>query len=803
MAKSPMAKPRAGSRPTLTAISLLALLTLAMFGDMLFWGGSRVLGNGDTDLFLQFVSWRDFGFSEFAHGNFPLWNPHIYSGAPFFGGLQAALLYLPNILFLFLPVPVAINWSIALHVLLIGIFTYLWVYRRGLHPAAAFLSGAMMMFCGPHFLHIYAGHLTNLCAMVWTPLIFLAIDGFFDRRTLLWCLLGMFAVAMQIFAGHPQYLFYTAISAGLYSALRLIGEKPSLRLIGGLAAIYPGGAALAAVQLLTGMQASGETIRNVSLPYQFASMFSFPPENLLTFVAPGFFGDMTRFTYWGRCYLWEMSVFFGITGLVLAIYGAVRCKAKAKWIVISLPLLLLFLALGVHTPIFTLLYEFVPGFDKFRSISKFIFEATLFFTLLAAMGFDHLLGVERVERAVVFSVLGGGCALCFGALWVWSTAWQSVVLAVQATTEPYITPATYNRAGFMFGAQDFSSAALLIGAGVCFVLAGLLALVRVWRGAVYAIATLAVLEVFVFAWNSRDTFDSAGVLVPQLKQFLDSHPGDYRIMNPQIPNSAMSLGAQDIWGADPGVVRRYAEFIAFTQGLNPDEVTQYVSFARRDPLLTLLRLRFEFSQSRDKIQWIMLNNDMPRLQLVHGYRVLQERGNIFQAMRSASFNMRKDVVLESEPDPKPDASAAPGDTVRLVGSDTDSLTIEADLQRPAILLITDVYTPAWRAVALPGSVQAHYDLQPADYALRSVAMAAGHHRLRVEYAPRAFRIGKWISILSTLLFCAALAWTLRQMRLQKPAPRQGKRKKPRSPAASPDAATDATGRRKDRSAGFG
>jgi hypothetical protein len=90
-----------------------------------------------------------------------------------------------------------------------------------------------------------------------------------------------------------------------------------------------------------------------------------------------------------------------------------------------------------------------------------------------------------------------------------------------------------------------------------------------------------------------------------------------------------------------------------------------------------------------------------------------------------------------------------------VNSSTDWLEIEADAPQPAILLITDVYTPAWRAVALPGSSQSHYDLQPADYILRVVPLAAGHHRLRVEYAPAAYRAGKWVSVISWLVFIGA------------------------------------------------
>src|SRR3981081_4349752 len=91
-------------RSTLVALALLLALTLAMFGDVLAARDGRVLGNETADMYLQFFSWRDFGFRELAHGNLALWNPHIYSGAPYFGSMQAALLYPPNWIFLVLPV---------------------------------------------------------------------------------------------------------------------------------------------------------------------------------------------------------------------------------------------------------------------------------------------------------------------------------------------------------------------------------------------------------------------------------------------------------------------------------------------------------------------------------------------------------------------------------------------------------------------------------------------------------------------------------------------------------------------------
>src|SRR5207237_9486221 len=137
-------------------------------------------------------------------------------------------------------------------------------------------------------------------------LIFWTVDSLFKTRDARWSLVGMFAVAMQVLAGFPQYVFYTGLIAGLYSALRLIGNR-NWRLIVPLLVIYFGGALLAAVQLLPAFQTTTETTRGLRLPYEFASAVALPPENFITLFAPDFFGRLE--SYWGRWYLWETSLF--------------------------------------------------------------------------------------------------------------------------------------------------------------------------------------------------------------------------------------------------------------------------------------------------------------------------------------------------------------------------------------------------------------------------------------------------------------------------------------------------------------
>jgi len=739
------------TRATWLGIAGLAGLVFVMFFDMLLFPGSRVLSNGTTDLFLQFVSWRDFGFRELALGNVALWNPHIYGGAPYFGGMQAALFYPINWLFLILPLTLAINWSIALNVWLLGVFMFLWARFRGLHPFAAFVAGALLMFCGPHFLHIYAGHITNLPAMTWAPLIFLSIDAWFARQRLQWLLLGMMAVAMQILAGHPQYVFYTALAAGFYTLLRLVEKQPNRLKIGfGLLSVHAGGAALAAVQLLTGVQAAGETIRDEKLPYEFASMFGFPPENLLTLVAPGFFGDMTNQPYWGRCYLWEMSLFFGVLGLGLAVYGGVFARPKGRLaLLLLIPITLLF-ALGKNTPLFPLLYEFAPGFDKFRSISKFIFQTSLFLTLFAGIGMDRLLRQRRVETSAIWGVGGGAALLLLFYFVTQSMEWRPFMLSILATKESYLNPQAFQNGQFVQGAHQAASSALLIAAAILGLTTALAWAIRRDPRAVYLVGAVAVLEIFVFAQRTRETFDTQTIVNGHLQKFYKEHPGDHRVINPMNPNSAMSMGVSDVWGFDPGVVRRYAEFIAWTQGTPPEKATQYVNFTQLHPLLSIVRLRYALMQVNNQIQLVEAKTPpLAKIQLVTSHRVLANRDAIFDAMSQPDFDPKREVLLEKEPQPAPVPTEQPGN-VRIVREDTDSMDIEAELTTPAVLVVTEAWTPAWQASPLPGSSQTNYEVLPANYAIRGIPLAAGSHKLRLEYRPNAYRNGGWISAFSLI-----------------------------------------------------
>jgi len=748
------------------ALGGLALLVFAMFADTLIAPGSQVIGDVRGDLAAHTLPWRAFGFGELAKGNLALWNPYVFGGAPYFGGLQSALLYPPNFLFLVLPLPLATNWSIALNIWLLGAFMYLWAVRRGLAPFAAFVCAALLMFCAPHFLRVQSGLVTNLAAMVWVPLLFLAIDEWLASRRPLWCLLGMLAVAMQILAGQPQYVYYTAIIAAVYCALRLLEPRTGrLAAAAGLLSVHAGGALLAAVQLFAGLQTTAETVRGQPLPYSFAASFAFPPENLVTLLAPGFFGDIWRQPYWGRWYLWEACAFIGVAGLALAAYGIAASRTPGRRALLATAAVALLLAFGDNTPLYRVLYDWLPWYDKFRATGKFIFFASLILVLFAGCGLDRILRNSTVPAGALWSWGALSAALLAAGAVLHAIDWVPLYALIMRSGQTYVEP--HADVALVAASGAFASYGLMAAGLTLAATAGLALWARRTPRAALLLGVLAVAEVFAFARTQRPTFDSALIVIPQLREVIARDPGDYRILNLHAANSSFLTGVRDAWGYDPAVARRYAEFVTWSAGNDPGLATQYVQFHRFHPLLAMLRVKYVVEVKDNVMTMTPGKAPLRQVELIGAYQVRSGREAILRALDAPSFDPRKEVILEREPQPAPVAAASQG-RAAVVRQGTDYLEIEADVAAPSVLLVTDAWTPAWRARALPGSSASGYEVMPANYALRAVALGPGQHRLRMEYAPTGFRIGLIVSVLAWMAWAGAFVLLRRKERPRQP-----------------------------------
>jgi hypothetical protein len=752
---------------------VVAALLAAAFLVVFLVPAGQVFSGSFTDMGTQFASWRAFAAASLKAGHLPLWNPYTFSGEPFLGGAQSALFYPPNLIFLFLPLERALNLSMLLQLLILGWGMYRWALHRGSHPLSAALCGLALPLSGPVFPHMYAGHLPNLCAMAWAPWIMDGLEAWWKdgRRS------GFFqasaAVCLQIFAGHAQYVFFTGVAAGInalaWSAADRAVRRRALPIV---AACYVAAAALAAIQLLPGLAATAESVRQGKVSYGFATEFFLPVENLISFFVPNFF-EYPLHDYWGRWYGFELSAFIGASGVMLAALGAaagtLRRAVRRDLVVAAL---LLLLALGSETPLYRFLYDYVPGFGQFRGMSKFIFPMALFLLLAVAAGLDVLIRRERVPRRlslVALAALAAGVVIGVAGASLWTNPGPIIDLMrwARATGTNQVPLEAFKDAPLLAAIGTHVGMSLVIAGAVFLVVGASWAGLGRWPELRWIALAAFALELLA---NGAMNVTVAPLFVEQtlpddLKIFLAKNPGDYRILDLIMPQTGADdgflAGAPDLWGNDPFVSKRYAEFITATQGYDANQTTQYISeFKNLPPIYAILRCRYVIRVGKDAH-----GNDMPGIyqgapdplphaQLVTDYQVRHDRDDIFRTMASRDFDPRRTVILESEPHPLPAPNPNPG-TVRIANLSSDELAVEADVATPAILLITDPYSRDWRAVPLEGSSQQSYEILPADYILRAIPLAAGHHHLLVEYAPPSFRTGRAISLAAFTLWIGA------------------------------------------------
>lgn len=789
------------------AASILAAAMIVVFGDVMVAGDAKLLSLKGTDVFAQELGRHLFNFGQLAHGNFALWCPVLFCGSPAFGGMQSGLLYPPSILYLCMSVVKAINWSFILHEFLGGMFMYLWLGKQRLHRWACVAGGMMFAFSAPFYLRILAGHLTVNNTIAWIPLVFLAIDGIIATPTLGWLLLGAMAVSMELLAGYPQVLFYTAIAAALYTLCRLHESSRIWKSILYLFLMNVFVLGLTCVQWATGIAAAQETVRSSGVPYVFAASHSLPPENWIMLVCPGAYGDAVHFSYWGRWYYWEVCVYFGVIGAFFSSVGLFHAKRLIVFSIAGVVVVLGILAMGVYSPHFRFFYDHVPGFNMFRANSKFGILAVTFLIFLSAHGLDMLFCDLR--RKVVGK-------LFFGALITCLAVGIAAILIANCPTDRFQTFVKHSLSlaggDDPVGPQnkaDFNSTATIAAARhflavemgkACGFLAGVvLAIGAAWcvprwrtRMALVVVAILSV-ELLFFArvmqfsfppeivyepLRSSSLWEPLGgkyfkpVPIPDLNEFFKKNLDGGRILSLDYRNVALLLnGVDDLWGYGPvSAVRRYAEFMAYSQRTNPDELTGYQTFEKPNIRYDMLRCKYTEIQTRSGGTAFVPApgpTALPRFLLIADWRVDAKRDSVLKAICDRGFDPRTSVILERSPTGWTAPKWSPMDdlrgTIHILEESTDWQDVEVKLDRPAILLETDVYTPNWHVRALPGSSQQTYELIPANYILRGIPLEAGEHRLRIEYRPIAFVVGRWISLVSLVgLIVATVVWAIRR-----------------------------------------
>jgi hypothetical protein len=353
----------------------------------------------------------------YLHGHLPLWNPFSFGGQPFLAAGQSGPLYLPNILFLMLPIVSALKWSYIFHQLLAAFGTYAVVWRLGRTRLGALVGGLAFVTSG--FMIGHQIHTQMFDAMSWLPLIFWfalkALDHFSWPN-----IAGLSAcVAVEIYAGHPQVTFYILLTVSLYTLLTLLQVRTRRQLnrsFGVLSGILLG-LALSAPQWLLTLDLVSYSNRDNVTP-AFLLKGSLPVSGFLQFLTPftaggGYSGQSFSLRQFFDLYqtplFWEFTSYVGLIVLILAM-SMIISGFRKQIAVRNLTIMIIFsliLALGANTILKLVLTHF-PGFDLFRIPARYVGIADFSIAILGGLGIGQ---IRRTSRLMQWSIAAVSIAL--------------------------------------------------------------------------------------------------------------------------------------------------------------------------------------------------------------------------------------------------------------------------------------------------------------------------------------------------------------------------------------------------------
>jgi hypothetical protein len=425
---------RGHSRADLTARVFLTLGALIPYWRLLTFSVIYVTDDVFTsDIFNGELPGRVLVGQLIRRGQMPVWTNQLCSGLPLAGapadpiGLAA---------FTLLPPAAALDLFVIVLLFVAAHGAYGLARRFGAHRPGAVVAG--LAFAGSGYIAAQLKHLGIISTVVWLPVGLLLIDRVLvadldgragGRRAFSTALFGL-VFAEQVLSGFPQSAYICALVYGSFALFRTLGDRrrpEALRVrltrLGGLGVAVLLGAAAGAVVLLPLFQLGNVSDRAEPLGYLWSTRIAYWPPNVLTFLVPYLFGDVSNNTYTGPPIFWENYGYVGLATVLLACYGPLRKRTPAAIaFTILMTIVAFLLVLGRATPAFRIVYELVPGMKLFRFPTRFLIVVDLGLALLGAYGLTELCSQleenARVPRWVPRMVAIALCAIVATDLWI-------------------------------------------------------------------------------------------------------------------------------------------------------------------------------------------------------------------------------------------------------------------------------------------------------------------------------------------------------------------------------------------------
>ena len=541
-----------------------------------------------SDPFYSFYPRRVLLTTEIRSGRLPLWNPTIMSGTSNVANPNFQLFYPINLLAaLVLPADQALPWLAWIHLVLTGVLMYLFLQRYHLKWYAAVLGAGVWMLNGYTLVWLENPH--RLSTLAWLPGVFWALDSAIQKERLGWAAAGGLMLGIAILGGQMQFVFGIGLLLSFYGLLLVVNRFWKTRRVPWRIILYLGviaiiGLGIGSLSILPAWEFAA-TSQRAHISADAIIRSGWPISQLVTLVAPDFYGNPIRTPYWGLSNYAETCAYMGVVTLVLALTAPLMARSRVLFRRAGY-LAVFVLALVLGSPVARLL-TWLPG-GEFMTLSRMLFLIPFVGALLAAVALDG---------------------------WLWEAAsgrsWAALAIAVGIAG--LITLYT----GFHLGEAAFVQHGASIqpsirrAAAIVTVLVLLLATLRSRpRLLGTLIVLLAVGDLLQWGWSFNPISPISELypvnpVVDYLQQEMDEHERVLALQTDQVvfgPNVLSLYGFSSIGGYTPLITDYYYDLFKSID----DQVDIWWMVSNRnmlvmsnfDPLVSLLNVKYVLSARR-------------------------------------------------------------------------------------------------------------------------------------------------------------------------------------------------------------
>lgn len=672
-----------------------------------------------TDPIRQQIPWRKIAIDSLKEGKLPLWNPYAFSGSPLLGNIQAGALYPLNALFFIFSFPIAWSLLIILQPTLAGVFLYIYLSSKKLHPFACLLGSIAWAFSGFSIAWLTWG--TMVHTALWLPLMLFFIDRS-KSRIFNGITLGV-VMSCSFLAGHAQIFLYVFIFLCFY----VIAKKRIRRFFLALPVFF----SITSIQWKEFYSIVVQSSRVIEHDVMLKEGWFVPWKHLLQFLIPDFFGNPATMNYWGTWNYGELVGYIGIVSVVFSIGGILYSSFREKKLFLFI-LCLSFLFI-LPTSIAKLPYEYsIPLLSSLQP-TRLLVLIVFILSIFSAYGFQRFLETNQ-ENMRRFNVLWGMVFAC-----VASIAFISWMLFRHGEEDMV----EYMRIAFRN--SILPTMLLFIGGGI-FLLRKKIPLVLV------GILLLLIVFFDLFRFGRKFTpFTDVSYFFPSTKiiTYLQRQEKPFRVISLDdrilSSNVAAYYGIEMVSGYDPLYTKHYEDFIASIQRGNgllerPYRFNRMIHPSYVDhPLFNLLNIKYVLSYGpmtdREDIKFIMNEGQtylyerssvLSRFFFVSRVISKSEYSSMFQTL--FQINPHQEAVVLGNLD----IQSYPLDSseyVRIETYEDARAVIETRAIFHRFFVIGTQYTPQWKAYVDGTSVK----IYQTNGAFMGIVIPDGEHRLELRY----------------------------------------------------------------------